>query len=171
MEAGRNDLAYEILTKEDYPGYLHMVNSGGTAMWEGWLGGTNSRNHLPLSSVGVWFYQALGGIRPDPSGPGFKKIIIKPAQVGDLTSASASYRSVHGTISTSWEVESGSRALDVTIPGNTTATVWVPVPEGWTVTESGNPISGAEGVTLLRWEPGTAVCEIGSGSYHFVATD
>ena len=171
MENERTDLAYEIMTQESYPGYLYMSNSGYTTLCERWTGLDGTRNHLPFASAGVWFYQALAGIRPDPEGPGFKKTIIKPEQVGDLTWAAATYQSVHGTISSDWVIEPGLRTLRLTIPGNTTATVWVPVPDGWYFTESGNPLSLAEGVTFLRREPGTVVCEVGSGSYAFIAAE
>lgn len=51
-------------------------------------------------------------------------------------------------------------ALKVTVPANTTATVFVPLPQG----EVKNPGTGA---TLLRREAGRAVYAIDSGSYTF----
>ena len=48
----------------------------------------------------------LGGLpripRPDPTGPGFKKIIIKPNIVGDLHWVESNYDSVHGRIDSNW---------------------------------------------------------------------
>ena len=38
-----------------------------------------------LGQITEWFYHDLAGIQCDPAGPGFRKIIIKPAFVGDLT--------------------------------------------------------------------------------------
>jgi hypothetical protein len=35
------------------------------------------------------------------------------------------------------------------------------------VTESGNPVEDAAGVRLVRREPGSAVVEVGSGTYRF----
>ena len=57
--------------------------------------------------------------------------------------------------------------MDVTIPPNTTATVYVPAQNVVGVTESGKPAAKAEGVKLLRMENLAAVCEVGSGSYRF----
>jgi alpha-L-rhamnosidase len=68
--------------------------------------------------------------------------------------------------------------MDVTIPINTTATVYVPAKEAAEVTESGpstslragKPTGKVEGVKFLRMKDGAAVYEVGSGSYRFQAT-
>jgi alpha-L-rhamnosidase len=57
--------------------------------------------------------------------------------------------------------------LDASIPANTTATIFVPAKDAASVTESGQPAARAEGVTLLRTEPGLVVFHVGSGSYQF----
>ena len=57
--------------------------------------------------------------------------------------------------------------LDVSIPANTTATLYIPAAEASSITESGKPAATAEGVHFLRAEQGEALFEIGSGSYTF----
>ena len=57
--------------------------------------------------------------------------------------------------------------LEVTVPPNTTAMVWVPANDAASVTESGRQISAARGVKFLRAEAGAAVFEVASGSYTF----
>jgi alpha-L-rhamnosidase len=114
-----------------------------------------------------WDMETLGGIRPDPDGPGFKKIIIKPSMVGDLHWAEAWYDSVRGRIKCLWRKREGQVQMDVTIPANCSATVYVPSQSAEAVTESGSPAKKAEGVRFLRMEKGNAVYEIGSGIYHF----
>ena len=57
--------------------------------------------------------------------------------------------------------------MDVTIPVNTTATVYVPAKDAAGVTESGKPAGQAEGVKFLRMENAAAVYEVGSGCYRF----
>ena len=95
MESGHNDVAYGMLTREDYPGWGHMLKNGATTVWEAW-DGAGSRNHPALGCIDAWLYQALGGIRLDPAVPAFKHFVIKPAVVGDLTWVKCSYRSMHG---------------------------------------------------------------------------
>jgi len=68
-------------------------------------------------------------------------------------------------------INQGYTALWITIPSNTTATVWIPALEGWNLTESGNPIEEAEGITFIRNEPGFEVYDIGSGSYEFITSE
>jgi len=166
MENGRDDLAYLMMTQEDFPGWLHMINSGATSIWEAW-NGEASRNHPTLGCIGVWFYQGLGGIRPDPAAPAFKRFVIKPAAVGDLAWVKCSYQSVRGRIESNWRREGGKLRLEVTIPVNTTATVYVPTTRPGDVTESGRLAEKANGVKFLRAEKEAAVYEVGSGNYVF----
>jgi alpha-L-rhamnosidase len=57
--------------------------------------------------------------------------------------------------------------MDVTIPPNTTATIFVPAKDAASVTESGKPVGEAVGVKFLRMENNVAVYVVGSGSYRF----
>jgi len=166
MESGRNDLAYTIINQKDFPGWGYMLSQGATTFWEQW-NGYWSQIHSCFVSPGGWFYQGLAGIRPDESGPGFKKIIIKPAVVGDLTWVKCSYDSIHGRIVSNWKREGDRLTMDVTIPVNTTATVYVPAKDEGSVTESGLPAAKANGVKFLRMENGAAILEVGAGTYRF----
>ena len=57
--------------------------------------------------------------------------------------------------------------MDVTIPANTTATIYVPASAVGSVSESGKPAAKAAGVKFLRMESDTAVYAVGSGTYRF----
>ncbi len=124
LDAGRNDLVFEMTNKKDYPGWGYMLENGATTSWEGWTG--QSHIHDTLISIGAWFTQGLAGIRSDGKSPGFAHFVIKPAPVGDLTFAKAKYRSIHGDIASDWRIEGGRFKLSVTVPPGTTATVSVP---------------------------------------------
>ena len=167
MESGRDDLAYAMIAQEDFPSWGHMLRNGATTLWESWDGG-GSRNHPALGSIGAWFFQALAGIRPEPSSPGFKHIVISPAVVGDLTWAKARYQSVYGPIASQWKRQGDTLVLGVTIPPNTTATVFVPTKDAAAVTEGDVPAAQADGVKLLNVADGKAVFAVGSGHYRFV---
>ncbi len=84
---GRPDVAYTIATQKTYPGWGYMVEKGATTIWELWNGDTadpamNSGNHVMLvGDLGIWLYEYLAGIRPDPEQPGFKHILIRPFPV------------------------------------------------------------------------------------------
>ena len=166
---GRADVAYRIVNQKTYPGWGFMLESGATTMWEVWHFSDNiySHNHSMFGTVSAWFLSALAGIQPDPAAVGFDKIIIRPQVVGDLTWAKGSYRSIRGMIVSDWRVEDDSLDLNVEIPVNTTATVYVPAQDALQVTESGQPAGEADGVMFLRLEAGAAVYEVGSGRYAF----
>ena len=112
----------------------------------------------------------MAGIGLDPQEPGFRHIILHPRVGGGLSWASATFRSIRGPIASAWRLKDGVVTLEVTIPANTTATLYVPAAEAGAVTESGKPAATAEGVKFLRAEQGEAVVEIGSGSYTFVTS-
>jgi alpha-L-rhamnosidase len=167
-DAERGDVLYDMVCQPDGPGYLDQLKKGATALTEAWdANPRSSQNHCMLGHVDEWFFRGLGGIRNDPAGPGFSKIIIRPQLVGDLAWAKAVYNSVRGRIACSWKREGGKLTIDVTIPANAAATVYVPVEEGSSVTESGKPAAHAEGVRYLRKDGRAAVFEVESGAYHF----
>ncbi|MGP8246056.1 MAG: glycoside hydrolase family 78 protein [Bryobacteraceae bacterium] len=172
---GRSDLAYEIATQKTYPGWGYMVEKGATTVWELWNGDTadpamNSGNHvMQIGDLAVWMYEYLAGIRSDPDHPGFRHILIHPYPAGDLTFVDGAHQSPYGPITTAWKRDAGQFELNVAIPPNTTATVWVPAADPAGVTESGRPAVHAQGVKLLRAEPNAAVFEVQSGAYSFRA--
>jgi alpha-L-rhamnosidase len=86
---------------------------------------------------------------------------------GGITSAKASYDSINGKIASDWRLEDGTFTLNVTIPANTTATVYMPAESAGGITESGRPATSAEGVRFLRIKQGKAVFAVGSGNYEF----
>jgi hypothetical protein len=51
-----------------------------------------------MGQIDEWFYKTLAGIQADPARSGFQNFFVKPTPVGDLTSVSATYESLYGTI-------------------------------------------------------------------------
>lgn len=122
-----------------------------------------------LGHIIEWFYADLAGIAPDPAGPGFKKILIRPQPVGNITWARAAYDSIQGSIVSAWRKSDGLFTLHVEIPANSTATVFMPSGESNPVFESGRLASAAPGVHFLRRENHCSIFQIGSGVYDFTA--
>ncbi len=147
-------------------------------MWERWDGwrpdkgfqdpGMNSFNHYWLGCVSEWLFTQAAGI--DTDGPAFKRIIIRPVVLKSgegFKNVNARYKSIRGEIDSAWKMENSGLKLNVTVPGNCTATVYVPAASAAEVRESGRPADRAKGVTFLRQERGVAVFEVGSGRYAF----
>ncbi len=176
-ETGHADVAYRLLLNETYPSWGYSIRQGATTIWERWDGwtaeggfedpGMNSFNHYSLGSVGEWLYRYVAGIDVDPARPGYDHILIRPCPSGGVTHARATYDSIRGRIVSAWRVEDGAFSLHVTIPANTTATVYLPTSNIAAVTEAGAPLKDVEGVEALRVEAGRVVLAVGSGAYDF----
>jgi alpha-L-rhamnosidase len=170
---GHADTAYQIATQKTYPGWGYMVEKGATTIWELWNGDTadpamNSGNHvMQIGDLAVWMYEYLAGIRSDPEEPAFRHALIHPYPAGDLTFVKASHQSMYGTIACSWKRAGSAFSLEVTVPANTTAAVWLPAKDASAVTESGHKAAASRGVKFVRAENHGALFEVGSGSYSF----
>ena len=165
----RNDILFTHLSKTTEPGYGYFLSRGETAWPEYWDDTKPSRIHTCYTGIAAWFIKGLGGIREDPNQYGYQSFIIKPALVGDLTFAEARTESLYGTISSRWEKKGGVIQMNIAIPVNSTATVYVPAADIKNVTESGVAISRANGVRFLKMEGPNAVLQVQSGVYQFVS--
>ena len=169
-QAGRSDVVYAMAKQASGPGYLYQLNHGATTLTEAWdANPADSQNHAMLGHIEEWFYSGLGGINPDPAGPGFSKIIIRPQAPPGLASASVQYHSARGIVGSSWQRGASGLALSVTIPVNTTATVTIPTATPGSVTEDGAPAAKAPGVLSATSSAAALVLVVGSGQYHFAA--
>ena len=174
-DGGGADLACQIASQSTYPSWDYMIRRGATTIWELWNGDTanpamNSRNHLMLvGDLCTWFYENLAGIQADSDRPGFKHIVVRPILAGDLKFVRASHRSPYGKIAADWNRDGMRFTLRLSIPPNTTATVFVPTSGQEPVREGGMPAEAAKGVRAGRAVPGAAVFETGSGEYTFTS--
>ncbi|MEI6676823.1 MAG: family 78 glycoside hydrolase catalytic domain, partial [Verrucomicrobiota bacterium] len=167
---GRADAAFDIVNQPDFPGWGWMLENGATTLWEHWAGSddTFSNNHPMFGSVSQWFFNCPGGIQPAADAVGFDKIQIAPQAIGDLHWVKATYQSARGPVTCNWKMDGKQFELHVVVPVGATATICVPARDAASVTEGGNPVGQAEGVTFLRMERGAAVFAVGGGSYDFV---
>ncbi len=169
-ENGMHDLAGTIFLKEDYPSWLYAVKKGATTIWERWNSvlpdgsfdesGMNSLNHYAYGSIGDWMYEKLAGI--NPAKPGYREIRIRPAFIRGITSVDASFDSVYGTIRSAWSCENGKITVDVTIPANTTAEIYLPEKEGAVKVGSGSWHYEYETETKLELERFTMDTTLGA---------
>lgn len=167
---GEDELAYALLQQESFPSWLYSVKHDATTIWERWDGwteehgfqnpGTNSFNHYALGSVGEWMYRYMAGI--DLQQPGYQHTTIRPRIGGGLTYVKADYTSIYGKIASSWKLEKEQGLLEVSIPANTTADIYVPNIFNRQVQSI---TSGA--VFVKKLEDGTFLYRVGSGNYQF----
>jgi alpha-L-rhamnosidase len=129
----------------------------------------NSFNHYSLGSCGQWLYEGVAGVAQEPASAGFARLTVRPRIGGGLTEAHATFDSICGRIASAWKIDGGRITLDVTVPPNATATVYVPTALPSSVRESGHELTGAPGIQGFRDQPGAVQVEIGSGTYQFAA--
>jgi len=191
---GATDVAYHLFHNETFPSWGFSIKQGATSIWERWDGwtpengfqdpGMNSFAHYSFGAVGEWMFKTIGGI--DTQDSGYQHIIIHPQPGGRLSWARTSYDSIQGPISTAWRIaqpqdrasartlvgtpfKSDTFILDVEIPANTVATVYVPARDVESVIEGRGPAARARGVKPIGMQGNAAVFEVGSGTYHFAS--
>jgi len=160
-----------------YPGWGYLVRELNVTTWpETWVGGYSQIIHV-VGTINNWFYEGLAGIAPDPSQPGFKHFTIRPGMVDSVDWVTCSYDSLYGRNVSNWKrnpstpLRAGGDqvSMEVTIPANSTATVYVPAKAGSDVTVNGKALSEADHVTFLRMDHGEAVLKLGSGEYRIAS--
>ena len=174
-EMGRSDIAYRMIQNTTYPSWGYSIEQGATTIWERWNSYSkdkgfgdvkmNSFNHYSLGACGEWMFRSMLGIETD--GAGFKKITMKPELGEGITWAKGHYDSIQGRIGSDWKIENKTFHWNITVPANTTATVYVPTKDAAAVTESGKAAAEAEGVKFLRMENDRAVYQVAAGTYQF----
>lgn len=124
--AGAADLAYELLLREEYPGWLYEVNSGATTVWERWNSiepdgsmnkdGMNSLNHYAYGSVAAWMYRTMAGIAPAEDAPGFHHIVCHPVPDRRIASVSVEVDTCGGVCRVEWHWAGEQLALNIDVP-------------------------------------------------------
>ncbi|WP_423128634.1 family 78 glycoside hydrolase catalytic domain [Gaoshiqia sp. Z1-71] len=174
---GYTEVAYELLLQKSYPSWLYPVTMGATTIWERWDGikpdgtfqtpGMNSFNHYAYGAIGDWMYRVVAGIDTGQETPGYKSIRIKPHVSSKLSHAKAELETYYGKVASGWEISGGKLNLNVEIPVNTTATVYIPATDVSKVKESGKALNVQRAIELVGPENGYVVVKIGSGKYQF----
>ena len=181
-ETGHDDAALALAQQTSYPSWGFMLadpKASGT-FWERWEDDDKSKNHPFLGgALASWLLESVAGIRP--SQPGYAEIEYKPclAAVKKLTNASANLPTVRGTAAISWTRKDAVVTLDVTVPPNSRARIFVPVlgnaatatiREGSGVLWKNKAfVQGIPGITSATADTGYVVVDAGSGTYHFTA--
>jgi alpha-L-rhamnosidase len=167
---GCNDEAARMLDQQTTPSWGYMADHG-TTFWEAFNANTRnlSLNHWTHSAVNEWLWRNVAGLNPDEQSPGYQTFTIYPRPTAEVSWCRSAYDSIRGRIVNNWRSDGNTFNLDITIPANTTATVIVPAMDPDTVKESGIPAAQAQGVKLVRTNPGTVSYIVGSGDYHFTS--
>jgi len=127
----------------------------------------NSFNHYSFGAVGGWMIENVLGIQRDEKNPGFKHFTLapEPDPSGEMKFAKGEYASMYGKIAVSWKTENDNCQYSITIPANTTASVFI-------IAESPDQIYGGDNISangimryFLKKINGRLHFELPSGSY------
>lgn len=156
-ENGQAETAYRLAIQDTYPSWGWWIVNGATTLYENWNIQAErdiSLNHMMFGEIGAWFFKGLGGIHPDEQQPGFKHVILKPNFVNGLDQFEVSHDGPYGKIVSSWKKVGNELNYTVTIPANSTATLYLP------------PMSGKK--TYLDGLAVPQKIALASGQYRFV---
>jgi alpha-L-rhamnosidase len=174
---GYDDVAYKLLLQDTYPSWLYPVKMGATTIWERWDGikpdstfetpSMNSFNHYSYGAIGDWMYRTVAGIDTYADEPGYKHIRIMPHMSDSLSFVGADLKTYYGTVSSHWKIDNGKHQLDIEIPANTKATVYIPGNSAESVMEGNVGLNSVKDIKVTGKEGNYIVVEVGSGKYHF----
>ncbi len=175
---GYDDLAYKLFKQTEYPSWGYSVENGSTSIWERWNSYTkddmansdlnakmNSFSHYAFGSVAEWMFLHAAGI--DTEDAGYRNIVIKPAVSKEMDSISASYKSINGTISSSWKWKGKKLIMNVSIPTNTSAKIYLPSADLNNIKINGKKSVNHKIIVNNREHPNKSVVKTGSGDYMF----
>ena len=109
---GHADLAWSLILRREYPGWLYPVTKGATTIWEHWDGiredgsfwsrDMNSFNHYAYGAVADWVFEHAAGIRHAEDKPGFAELIYAPHPDKRPGWLQARLETRHGPVSALW---------------------------------------------------------------------
>jgi len=171
----RIDVAYKLLLQVTYPSWIYPVRKGATTIWERWNGikpdgsfqyaSMNSFNHYAYGAIGDWMYKVIAGIIPEK--PGYRGLIINPRPGGGIDSAGGTLRTYYGLVKTNWKIHDNNFNIEIEIPVNTSAKVYLPSSATDMITEGGMLLVDVETVDVLDENDEYVLLKLGSGKYNF----
>ncbi|MBQ8161561.1 MAG: family 78 glycoside hydrolase catalytic domain [Clostridia bacterium] len=126
---GHADLAWDLMLRREYPGWLYPVTMGATTVWEHWDGmkadgsfwstDMNSFNHYAYGAVADWLFEKAAGICHDDEHPGFNELIYAPHPDRRLGFLQTRLDTRHGTIRAQWTCGQDGIRYELTTPVRT----------------------------------------------------
>jgi alpha-L-rhamnosidase len=156
-----------------------MVKKGATSIWERWNSNTakpgmNTMSHLGFVSIDQWFYEHLAGIKPIAGFPGFKHFKIEPKPIPDLEFVKANLETPYGMIKVKSENIDDTFKLNLTVPANSKANVYLPLLQQTILKINGNSYyidqqinAEIQGIRYVDKTNEQLIVEVGSGTYVF----
>ena len=167
---GNYEALLSRLTDATTNGWANILARGATFTWEVWQpsdANGDSMSHGWGSNVLVEIQRWLLGVRP--TTPGYATFDVAPPPAGPAW-VEGTVPTPRGTVAVGWRratARGPATSLDLTVPPNATALVYLAGIRPSALTESGTPVAHVPGVRVLPSVAATAVLAVGAGTYHF----
>ena len=128
---GLGDLAYKMITRDDFPSYGMFVKRGLTALPEDFLNDNkrdepNSLNHHFFGDIVSWFLQRVVGISVNPDNTDANETVIRPDFLDALTFAEGHYNALCGKVFVKWEKTGDAVLLTIEAPEAVRGSILLP---------------------------------------------
>ena len=166
QNSGNNELLFTLMSSQTYPSYGYEIAQGATSLWEQWDGGSGSLNHFMFGYGDNWL-RTLSGLQQAPGSVAWADILYKPVIVGNMTSASATYRSIKGAANAAWSMSGFILTYTITVPVLSKGQVVL----GYrSILENGAAIvSGENGIISISTNGNITTINVESGTFVFTA--
>lgn len=131
-DAGRADIAYQVLAQRSAPSWLNMIDRGATTIWEDWEGiddngvAHDSLNHYSKGAVIRFLHTHTLGLRQDDDSIAWERITIAPVPAPGMTWARGAHRGPQGDITVEWRIDGDRIRITADIPVGTDARIVFP---------------------------------------------
>ena len=154
-DCGRGDLAYQMITRDDFPSYGMFVKRGLTSLPENFLpderrDNPDSLNHHFFGDIVSWFIQRVVGLRVNSYGRGANDFEICPDFLDALSFAAAAYDAPCGHISVRWEKTDAGVTLSVAVPDGACGRIVLPKGYAFAADGSASGVLESGTYTVLR---------------------
>lgn len=131
-DAGYASTALGTFHAKGHPGFHYLFDDlKGTTLWERkgafdpatMPAPDRSLSHPFQGGYDAWFFQGLGGIRPDWTNPGYQHFLLRPVFPIGLDWVQVELESPYGLIKSHWKRNGGEVVWSIVVPPNTTATI------------------------------------------------
>ena len=141
---GYSDLAFKMITREDFPSYGNWIARGATTLWETFYAeGVASMNHHFWGDISAWFIKSISGIKLNPNKNNVNEVEISPSFIGSLDYATAYHIAPAGEIVSTWRREGDDIILTLAIPCGMDATLILPC--GYALSDGSSSVKACGG--------------------------
>ncbi len=115
FKEGYPEVAMALYTSQSEASYYSWMMSGETTLLEAWSN-ARSHNHPMFGTPVLWLYQYVLGIRQTEDSVAFRKVLINPSEISEITDIEGSMQTPMGKIAVAYKKEGDKTNFTIEIP-------------------------------------------------------